>query len=324
LIPMTIAANKIAFLFPGQGSQTLGMGQLLAQSYSEAADTFNQADSILDLPLSRLCWNGPEAALHDTFNTQPALLTHSIAVLRVVKSRYADLHVSYSAGHSMGEYAALVASGALRFEDALICVRERGRIMKIAGQESPGGMTAILGMEPDHVEEICKQVTSENGRSVWVANDNCPGQVVISGEIAGLSEAEERLSSAGARKVIRLAVSIPSHCPLMSQAQTHFNRVLEETPIADPKIPIVGNVHATFLHTAEDIRNDLRSQLISRVRWNQSIRTLISSGVTQCYELGSGNVLTKLMKRIDRSIPTTSLDSPTDISSLSDPASISH
>jgi [acyl-carrier-protein] S-malonyltransferase len=321
---MTIAANKIAFLFPGQGSQTLGMGQLLAQSYSEAADTFNQADSILDLPLSRLCWNGPEAALHDTFNTQPALLTHSIAVLRVVKSRYADLHVSYSAGHSMGEYAALVASGALRFEDALICVRERGRIMKIAGQESPGGMTAILGMEPDHVEEICKQVTSENGRSVWVANDNCPGQVVISGEIAGLSEAEERLSSAGARKVIRLAVSIPSHCPLMSQAQTHFNRVLEETPIADPKIPIVGNVHATFLHTAEDIRNDLRSQLISRVRWNQSIRTLISSGVTQCYELGSGNVLTKLMKRIDRSIPTTSLDSPTDISSLSDPASISH
>jgi [acyl-carrier-protein] S-malonyltransferase len=319
-----MAAEKIALLFPGQGSQTVGMGQLLAESYPEAADTFQQADSILDVPISQLCWNGPENDLNDTFNTQPALLTHAIAVLRVVKSLLPNLKVSCCSGHSLGEYAALVAVGAVTFEDALICVRERGRVMKMAGQESPGGMTAILGMDLDHVEKICNQISSENGGSVWVANDNCPGQVVISGEVSGLSEAEKRLSSAGARKVVRLAVSIPSHCPLMSQAQKNYNKVLDEIPFMDPEIPILGNVDATFLHTADEIRNDLRSQLVSRVRWHQSMEKLISIGVTRCYELGPGNVLAGLMKRIDRSIPTISLDSPTGLSSLSDLASVSH
>jgi [acyl-carrier-protein] S-malonyltransferase len=316
-----MAAEKIAILFPGQGSQTLGMGQWLAESYPEAADTFRQADSILDSPLSQLCWTGPEPDLNDTFNTQPALLTYAIAVLRVVKSLLPDLKVSYSAGHSVGEYAALVAVGAITFEDALICVRERGRVMKMAGQESPGGMTAILGMDIDHVEKICSQISSHHADSVWVANDNCPGQVVISGEVSGLLEAEKRLTSAGARKVVRLAVSIPSHCPLMSQAQKRYNKVLDETPFKDPEIPMIGNVDATFLQTAEEIRNDLRSQLVSRVRWRQSMQELISVGVTRCYESGPGNVLTGLMKRIDRSIPTISLDSPTDLSSLSNLAS---
>ena len=150
-----MAAEKIAFLFPGQGSQTLGMGQLLAESYPEAAEIFQKADNILNRPLSQLCWKGPETDLNDTFNTQPALLTHAIALFRVVKSLYPDLKVSCVAGHSVGEYAALVAVGSLKFEDALICVRERGRVMRIAGQESPGGMTAILGMVLDHVEKIC-------------------------------------------------------------------------------------------------------------------------------------------------------------------------
>ena len=290
----------------------------MAETYPEAARTFQEADNLLGISLSKLCWKGPEDQLNDTFNTQPALLTHSIAVLRVVQSLYPDLRVSYSAGHSVGEYASLVAAGALTFHDALIGVRERGRVMKKAGEVSPGGMAAIPGMETDTVERICEQISSETEHSIWVANDNCPGQVVISGEISGLAEAEERLSSAGARKVVRLAVSIPSHCPLMSKAQEEFNQILDETRFIDPEIPTVGNVDATVLYTADKIRSDLRSQLISRVRWQESMQTLIASGVTHCFELGSGNVLSGLMRRIDRSIPTSSLDSPASLSSLSD------
>ncbi|OGO16684.1 MAG: [acyl-carrier-protein] S-malonyltransferase [Chloroflexi bacterium RBG_16_48_8] len=312
-----MAADEIAFLFPGQGSQTLGMGYLLAESYPQAADTFQEADRVLGFPLSDICWKGPREDLDDTFNTQPALLVHSIAVLRVVQSQFPGLRMSFTAGHSVGEFAALVAAGALNFQDGLLCVRERGHVMKEAGEETPGGMTAILGMELDTVEEICKRISSETGHSIWVANDNCPGQVVLSGMVAGLSVAEERLSSAGARKVVRLAISIPSHCPLMSDAQKKFNKILDETPILDPVTPIVGNVSGTFLHTAEEIRIDLRSQLISRVRWNESMHRLVSSGVTRSFELGPGNVLSGLMRRIDRSIPTISLDSPTSLSSLS-------
>jgi [acyl-carrier-protein] S-malonyltransferase len=318
-----MAAEKIAFLFPGQGSQTLGMGQLLAETYQEAAHTFQEADDLLGFPLSELCWNGPENHLNDTFNTQPALLTHSTAVLRVVQSMYPDLKVAYCAGHSIGEYAALVGAGAMTFQDALICVRERGRVMKQAGEESPGGMAAIIGLDTDTVEKICNQISAETEHSIWVANDNCPGQVVISGEISGLAEAEARLTTAGARKVVRLAVSIPSHCPLMSKAQEEFNQILDETDFVDPEIPTVGNVDAIHLDSAEHIVLDLRSQLISRVRWNESMQTLISAGVTHCFELGPKSVLSGLMRRIDRSIPTSSLDSPASLSSLSDLTSIS-
>ena len=318
-----MAAEKIAFLFPGQGSQTVGMGELLAETYQEAALTFQEADDLLGFSLSKLCWKGPEDHLNDTFNTQPALLTHSIAILRVVQSMYPDLQTAYYAGHSIGEYAALVGAGALTFQDALICVRERGRVMKEAGEESPGGMAAIIGMDTDTVEKICNQISSETEHSVWVANDNCPGQVVISGEISGLEEAEARLTSAGARKIVRLAVSIPSHCPLMSKAQEEFNQTLDKTSFIDPEIPTVGNVDAMHLDSAENIVLDLRSQLISRVRWNESMQTLISAGVTHCFELGPKSVLSGLMRRIDRSIPTSSLDSPASLSSLSDITSIS-
>jgi len=221
----------------------------------------------------------------------------------------------------MGEFAALVAAGALTFQDGLVCVRERGRLMKEAGEENPGGMTAVLGLELQTVEEICQKTSHQSGHSVWVANDNCPGQIVISGEIAGLTEAEGELSSAGARKVVRLAVSIPSHCPLMSEAQEKFNKVLNATPIVNPEIPIVGNVGASLMRTADEIKADLGSQLISRVRWSQSMQTLIVNGVNRCFEIGSGKVLSGLMRRIDRSVPTTPLDSPTSLSLFSDRAS---
>lgn len=320
---MDMDADRIAFLFPGQGSQILGMGQLLAESYPAAAETFDEADHILGIPISEICWGGPTEELNDTYNTQPALLTHSIAVLRVLESEFPDLRASTTAGHSLGEFTALVAAEALSFEDALVCVRERGRVMKAAGEEKPGGMIAILGLELDKVEEICEQTSLETGHSVWVANDNCPGQVVISSEVDGLAEVAERFSSAGARKVIRIAVSIAGHCPLLHEAQKIFNKVLEKTPIMDPEIPVIGNVSAALMHTAEEIRADLGSQLITRVRWNQSMHMLISSGVTRCYELGSGKVLSGLMRRINRSIPTLSLDTPSNLVALSDLTSVS-
>lgn len=315
---MVTPAETIAFLFPGQGSQAVGMGRALAESYPLAAETFHEADDILGFPLSVLCWNGPEEQLKDTINTQPALLTHSIAVLRVLNAHFPSFKASFAAGHSMGEFAALVAAGSLTFHDGLICVRERGRLMKGAGEEAPGGMMAVLGLELQKVEEICQNITHGANPSIWIANDNCPGQIVISGETDGLKEAESALSSAGARKVVRLAVSIPSHCPLMSGAQEKFNRVLDETPFVDPEFPVVGNGSATLMYTSDEIKTDLGAQLVTRVRWTESMLTLITNGVNRCYEIGPGNVLSGLMRRIDRSIPTFPLDSPTSLSSLSE------
>jgi [acyl-carrier-protein] S-malonyltransferase len=294
------------------------MGRALAETYPIAADTFKEADTLLGFPLSEMCWNGPEEQLKDTYNTQPALLTHSIAVLRVMKSHFTDIQPQFTAGHSVGEYAALVASEALTFQDGLICVRERGRLMKEADEENPGGMAAILGLELHQVEEICHKISTQKGHSIWIANDNCPGQIVVSGEIAGIAKAEAEFSSAGARKVVRLAVSIPSHCPLMSDAQEKFNQILDATPFADPKIPVVGNASASLMRTKDEIKTDLGMQLISPVRWTESMQTLITGGVNRCFELGSGKVLSGLMRRIDRSVPTSPIDAPPTLSSLSD------
>jgi [acyl-carrier-protein] S-malonyltransferase len=315
---MVTPTESIAFLFPGQGSQAVGMGRALSETYPIAADTFQEADDLLGFPLSELCWDGPERELKDTINTQPALLTHSIAVLRVLNKRFPELQAKYAAGHSMGEFAALVAAGAITFKDGLNCVRERGRLMKEAGEKNPGGMSAVLGLDFERVEEICKKVSGESEGSVWVANDNCPGQVVISGEVAGLERAETELSGAGARKVVRLAVSIPSHCPLMAEAQEKFNRVLDATPFEKPKFPVVGNVNASLMQTVDEIKADLGAQLISPVRWTESMQSLLANSVNRCYEIGSGKVLTGLMRRIDRSISTSPIDTPTDLSSLFD------
>jgi [acyl-carrier-protein] S-malonyltransferase len=310
-----MSSGQIAFLFPGQGSQVVGMGKSLAEDDPIAAETFNEADQILGYSLSQLCWNGPEEKLNDTLFTQPALFTHSVAVLRAINNRVPAFSPTYTAGHSVGEFSALVAAGALSFQDGVNLVRERGRLMREAGEKNPGGMSAVLGMSLEQVEEICE---NSDLRSVWVANDNCPGQVVISGEDNALEVAGQRLSDAGAKKVVRLAVSIPAHSPLMKNAQSQFSRVLDQTPFKDPKIQIVGNVNAGILHSVEEIRNDLNAQLTSRVRWTESMKTLVSAGVTSFYELGSGKVLAGLMRRIDRSVSTRPIDSAPAIASIVD------
>jgi [acyl-carrier-protein] S-malonyltransferase len=310
--------EKTAFLFPGQGSQLVGMGKALSEREPVARQVFEQADDYLEFPLSRLAWEGPEDELNDTINTQPALLVHSTAVYQVFKGRYPEFQPAFVAGHSMGELSALVASGALPYLEALGLVRRRGELMKHAGEVSPGGMAAILGLDIPALEAICAQASAGAGpqASVQVANDNCPGQVVISGATDALERALELARSAGARRAVALAVSIAAHSPLMVHAQQDFNQAVEQALIQDPHTPLVGNVTATPLTSADAIRQDLRAQLTSRVRWTESIQFMIASGVDTFIEFGPGSVLSGLLKRIDRQARAFALGNPEDFDRL--------
>jgi [acyl-carrier-protein] S-malonyltransferase len=307
---MTRHTHKTAFLFPGQGSQSVGMGKLLVQFEPEAEAVFSEADRILGYSLSDLCWNGPEEQLNETLNTQPALLAHSIAVLRTIEHKCPDLKPSYAAGHSMGEITALVAAGALSFEDGLRLVRRRGEAMQHAGEIHPGGMAAVLGMSIPEVESICAEASAQTPGVVGVANDNCPGQIVISGHEDALNIAAELLAERGARKVVRLAVSIAAHSPLMVPAQDRFNQALGETTFHPTGFPVIGNGNAIPITSVKEILDDLSAQLTVRVRWTESIRYLIEQGVGRFIEIGSGSVLTGLLRRIDRDVTGISIDSP--------------
>ena len=307
--------QNIAFVFPGQGSQFVGMGKALAQEYSIAKDIFMQADDVLGFSLSQMAWEGPEERLNDTINTQPALFTHSIAVLHVNQNLNLDLHPSFVAGHSMGELSALVASGALSFNDGLRLVRIRGELMKNAGEKTPGGMAAVLGLDIPVIEVLCSKA-SISSEIVQVANDNCPGQVVISGSNVALDRVGPLLEQAGAKRVIRLAVSIAAHSPFMSNAQEEFNKAVALTPIKVPLIPTIGNVTASPLLDANDIRKDLQNQLTHRVRWTETVQYLMTEGITMFMEIGSGSVLSGLIKRINRNVITTLLGTPDDFHHL--------
>lgn len=296
-----MSQEAVAFVFPGQGSQFVGMGQDLA-TYSEARQIYAQADEVLGFALSRLCLEGPEAELNDTINTQPAILTHSIAALRVLESRTSlKGQLKMVAGHSLGEFSAWVCAGALSFPDALRLVRERGRLMKVAGEQHPGRMAAVLNLDRAKLEKVCEEATQVTGQPVQVANDNCPGQVVISGDKVALDKAAELAKAAGAKRCIPLAVSIAAHSPLMAGAAQEFRAALESVQWAEPVVPVIANATARPASRG-DAMDRLVAQLTSPVRWTESIQFMIGKGVTRFVEVGPKDVLCGLIRRIDAAI----------------------
>jgi [acyl-carrier-protein] S-malonyltransferase len=309
---------KTALIFPGQGSQEVGMGADLATQFRVARQTFEEADDILGFALSELCFNGPEQELTNTINAQPALYVAGIATLRTVYEALGDtFRPACVAGHSLGELTALTAAGSLDFPAGLKLVRKRGELMAAADQHSPGGMAAILGLDTETVDSICDQAHEATQGVAVVANDNCPGQTVIAGDEETLGVAMELAGEAGARKVVRLAVSIASHSPLMARVADEFRTALEDTPFRQPMIPIVGNTGAQPLQTEQEIRAELGNQLTSRVRWTESVQAMLGDGMTTFVELGSKDVLTGLLKRIDRSTTRFVVDGPDGVARLS-------
>jgi [acyl-carrier-protein] S-malonyltransferase len=291
--------NKLAMIFPGQGSQYLGMGHDLYQRYPEARAIFDEADEILGFKLSKLCFEGPEPELNDTINTQPAILIMSLAALRALRARHDLGEIAFAAGHSLGEYTALVASGQLSFADGVRLVRERGRLMKEAGERRPGGMAAVLGLAAEAVDDACRQAREETGFVVQVANHNSPEQIVISGEHQGLEMALELIKQKVARRVVTLRVSIASHSPLMESAAQGLRHALSRIAFQQAAVPVVGNVTGKPLGGADDVREELASQLVSPVLWVDSVRYMLDHGTTTFVEIGPKDVLSKLIKRID-------------------------
>lgn len=286
---------KTAFLFPGQGSQFAGMGKTLADAHPEAARVFEEADDALGFSLSKLCFEGPEDQLRLTENTQPALVAVSTAAYRVLSAR--GLEPDFVAGHSLGEYSALVAAGSLAFADAVRLVRKRGQYMQEAVPPGVGAMAAILKMPLEKLDAVLAEAAQDE--VVTAANLNSPDQIVIAGNAAAVARAMELAKAAGAKRAVALPVSAPFHCPLMKPAQDRLQADLDATTFSDLRVPLVNNWQAREITTAADAREGLYQQVPNPVRWTESVRYLASAGVTRCVETGCGGVLTGLLKSID-------------------------
>jgi len=282
---------KIAFLYPGQASQHVGMGKDLAERHPVVREIFSLADEIMGAPLSRICFDGPEEELRQTMYTQPAIFTHSVAVTRLL-----GIMPAAAAGHSLGEYSALVAAGAMSFEDGLRLVKKRGELMQESGTRSPGTMAAVIGAAPELVEEACDEARSAG--IVQTANFNSPGQIVISGSVAGIDAAADALKARGVRIVKKLPVSGAFHSPLMQYAQDEIGTVLEATPIQDAAFPVYTNVTGEAVTDSATIREMLFKQITSPVLWEAGMRNMLRDGVRKFFEGGPGSVLQGLLKRI--------------------------
>jgi [acyl-carrier-protein] S-malonyltransferase len=287
---------KLAYVFPGQGSQWVGMGRDLYQDFGAARTVFDQADEALGFPLSRLCFDGPEDELRQTINAQPAIVATSFACLEASREAVDLPPASFVAGHSLGEYTALAAAGVLDFADAVYLSRERGRLMHEAGQKVPGGMVAIIGLDEAPLAELC----AESGARI--ANINCPGQIVISGAKDNLNQATELAKSRGAHRAIPLQVSGAFHTPLMQPAVDGMAKVIAKLEFKDPATPIIGNTTAQPLTTARAVKEELLNQLCNCVQWQRSVEYMLGDGVSTFIEIGPGKVLAGLIKRIDRDV----------------------
>jgi [acyl-carrier-protein] S-malonyltransferase len=296
----------IAFVFPGQGAQQVGMGQSLASRFDICRETFTEADAALGESLSGLCFEGPADRLQLTENTQPAILAASVAACRLIESR--GLRPSFAAGHSLGEYAAHVAAGTLSFADALRTVRRRGQYMQEAVPVGEGAMAAILGLDETAVTDACRTAVEQlSGRVVSPANLNAPGQVVIAGHADAVARAGEIARAAGAKRVIPLAVSAPFHCALMKPAEERLAVDLRVLAVRDPRIPVVANVDAEPKRSAAESVDALIRQVSSPVRWQDVVTRLVREGTTRFVELGPGSVLAGLIRKIDRTVPVVSV-----------------
>lgn len=300
--------SKVAFVFPGQGSQTVGMCKAFYDTYPIVKQIFEEADDALGYSISKMCFEGPEDQLRLTANTQPAILTVSTACAAVLKEH--GLKCDIAAGHSLGEYSALVNTGALKFSDAVRIVNKRGQFMQEAVPVGEGSMAAVLGLEADKIVEICRNIEAESGEAVQAVNFNCPGQVVIAGAVNAVNKAIEALKAVGAKRAVLLPVSAPFHSTLMQPAADRLAEVLAPIEVSDITIPVVANVTAKEVISGAEIKSLLIKQAAMPVLWETSVRNMVADGVDTFVEVGPGKVLTGFTKKIAKGLPALNVEDP--------------